>query len=47
MRSALLDVELVPAHVRNFSAIDFRWVETNDPPFEDIESAYTTKFDTF
>src|SRR5713101_9762879 len=35
-----LDVQLVPAHVWNLSAVERRRVKTDDPPLEDIEPAH-------
>src|SRR5262249_48687022 len=46
VRSAALDVELIPAHVRDFPSVERGQVETHDLTFENVESIHPTKFHT-
>jgi hypothetical protein len=40
-------MQLVPAHVRNFAAVDLSGVEADDAAFENIEPLHSAKFDAF
>src|SRR5262245_48963213 len=46
MRSTALDVQLVPAHMWHFTAVERRRVETHNLTFEDVEPTHPTKFHT-